>query len=220
MVARNKEGGLLSRIFGRLCDACGLQTTSRSRRVRFEPQAAVYEFERQLAGGGGVPDGDPVALGLGSRCISSYLSPLLDRQNKDEYAMSGYLDPDERTRLLSEWSPRPAIKRSIEKDVGPEISRLQKAREETASSPRDQRFMPSSIDDAVMLGARDHEAARKATSTRLRCAPAPNPRTRTRSRAPAPTHPLQPRSQAERFPPRQSHGAPAVPTGDHFARHQ
>ena len=39
-----------------------------SRRVSFHEQATVVEFERQLNGGGGVPDGDAVALGLGPRC--------------------------------------------------------------------------------------------------------------------------------------------------------
>ena len=38
-----------------------------SRKVSFREQTSVFEFERQLLGGGGVPDGDAVALGLGPR---------------------------------------------------------------------------------------------------------------------------------------------------------
>jgi hypothetical protein len=40
---------------------------SAARRVSFQEQTSVFEFERQLLGGGGVPDGDAVALGLGPR---------------------------------------------------------------------------------------------------------------------------------------------------------
>ena len=39
-----------------------------SRKVQFHEQTSVFEFERQIGGGGGVPDGDAVALGLGPRC--------------------------------------------------------------------------------------------------------------------------------------------------------
>ena len=40
---------------------------SSSRQVRFKEETNVFEFERQLLGGGGVPDGDAVGLGLGHR---------------------------------------------------------------------------------------------------------------------------------------------------------
>ena len=42
-------------------------TVPSARRVTFQEQIYVFEFERQLLGGGGVPDGDAVALGLGPR---------------------------------------------------------------------------------------------------------------------------------------------------------
>ena len=38
-----------------------------SRKVHFQEQTSVFEFERQLLGGGGVPDGDAASLGLGNR---------------------------------------------------------------------------------------------------------------------------------------------------------
>ena len=56
--------GFVRRVFGRLASSLGL--SGGSRKVRFE-NATIYEFERQLLGGGGVPDGDAVALGLGPR---------------------------------------------------------------------------------------------------------------------------------------------------------
>ena len=180
-----------------------------SRRVKFNDQASVFEFERQLLGGGGVPDGDTVALGLGPRCVAasshaaaradaaspfslspasvlrrahahvvtadappracvcarrcvgSYLSPLSEREDKDEYASSGYLPVDQRTKLLSEWQPKPAMKAALDK-ARPEIERLQRSRDETALSPRDQRYMPSNEQEAVMLATRDAEEAEAA----------------------------------------------------------
>lgn len=41
----------------------------------------------------------------------------------------------------------------------PEIEKLQRAREETASNPRDQRYMPSNQDEAHLIAARDEEEA-------------------------------------------------------------
>ena len=40
---------------------------SSARQVTFKEETCVFEFERQLLGGGGVPDGDAVGLGLGPR---------------------------------------------------------------------------------------------------------------------------------------------------------
>ena len=57
---------LVSRVFSTVIRACGLQT-SRRRRVRWGQNNNVFTFERQLFGGGGVPDGDEVSLGLGPR---------------------------------------------------------------------------------------------------------------------------------------------------------
>lgn len=56
------------RILTSIASSIGLASHERQRTVRFQSQAAVFEFERQLLGGGGVPDGDAVALGLGPRC--------------------------------------------------------------------------------------------------------------------------------------------------------
>lgn len=59
------------RMFSQIATSMGLVSSERQRTVRFQQQAAVYEFERQLLGGGGVPDGDTVALGLGPKCVPS-----------------------------------------------------------------------------------------------------------------------------------------------------
>lgn len=132
-----------------------------ARKVRFQPEANVFEFERQLLGGGGVPDGDAVALGLGPRCVNTYASPLVEKEGKDEYASAGYLDIEQRTELLNEWSSRPSLKVQLERAT-PEIVKLQRAREETATNPRDQRFMPTNITEAVMLATQDEEEAEEA----------------------------------------------------------
>ena len=65
--AMRRRRSFLQRMLNKVCVSLGLPTTS-SRKVRFQPSAAVYEFERQVLGGGGVPDGDGVSLGLGNRC--------------------------------------------------------------------------------------------------------------------------------------------------------
>ena len=113
-------------------------------------------------------------------CVATYLSPLVEKGDKDEYASSGYLNASERTRLLSEWAPRPSIKAMLEREVGPEMDKLHKARQECAASPKDQRYMPATLDEAQELGGQDAEAARKVTmrsrraaaSTTLRAGPA------------------------------------------------
>lgn len=140
-MARKK--GVLQRWFRKIVSNIGWGDGA-SRRVRFQPQTAVFEFERQLGGGGGVPDGDTVALGLGPRCVHTYLSPLNEKQTKDEYAASGYLDAGQRTQLLSQWAAKASVKAALDR-ARPEIEKLQKAREETASSPRDQRYMPTNV---------------------------------------------------------------------------
>lgn len=53
---------------------------------------------------------------------------------------------------------RSTIKKQIEKATG-ELEQLQKFREETASSPRDQRYMPTNMGEAQLIGALDHEEA-------------------------------------------------------------
>jgi len=154
-MARKK--GVLQRWFRKIVSNIGWGDGA-SRRVRFQPQTAVFEFERQLGGGGGVPDGDTVALGLGPRCVHTYLSPLNEKQTKDEYAASGYLDAGQRTQLLSQWAAKASVKAALDR-ARPEIEKLQKAREETASSPRDQRYMPTNMGEALMLASQDEEEA-------------------------------------------------------------
>lgn len=118
-----------------------------------------------LLGGGGVPEGDNVSLGLGPRLISAYKSPLVDKQDKDQYAGSGYLEVQRRKQLLGEWEPQGKLQTELEV-VGSEISRLQQLRSETASSPRDQRFMPTNQSEAVEVASRDEAIARKVVATK------------------------------------------------------
>jgi len=149
------------RLLGHLAQTIGLRAGG-SRKVRFQASTSVFEFERQLLGGGGVPDGDTVALGLGPKCVNTSVVPLTDKDDKDEYASTGYLDVSQRTRLLSEWAPSmKASKAQLEK-ARPEIERLQRAREESASSPRDQRYMPSNVGEALLVASRDEEEALEA----------------------------------------------------------
>ena len=61
------------RLLGHLARTIGLRAGG-TRKVRFHASTSVFEFERQLLGGGGVPDGDTVALGLGPKCALSYFS--------------------------------------------------------------------------------------------------------------------------------------------------
>lgn len=83
-------------------------------------------------------------------------------------ASSGYLDEETRTKLLSEWAPSlKASKAQLDK-ARPEIEKLQRAREETASSPRDQRYMPSNMCEAVLVAARDEEEAQEAARREVR----------------------------------------------------
>ena len=98
------------RLLGHLAQTIGLRAGG-SRKVRFQASTSVFEFERQLLGGGGVPDGDTVALGLGPkyaclfdrhstmirtcrtshslhvkcRCVNTSVVPLTDKDDKDEY---------------------------------------------------------------------------------------------------------------------------------------
>lgn len=123
------------------------------------------------------------------RCVATYLSPLAEKSDKDEYASSGYLTSSERTRLLSEWAPRPSIKAQLEQEVGPEMDKLHKARQECAASPKDQRYMPATLLEAQELGGLDAEAARKVATTRSRYA------------SPLDSRPTKPRLTVSRVPP-------------------
>ena len=97
-------------------------------------------------------------------CVNTYLSPLSEREDKNEYACNGYLDAGQRTKLLSEWQPKSSVQAALDK-ARPEIERLQRSRDETALSPRDQRYMPSNLSEAQQLAARDEEEAEAAKRT-------------------------------------------------------
>ena len=71
------------RVTSSLRKALGIGWTgARARKVRFERDAVVYAFERQLYGGCGVPDGDSVSLGLGPKLVTSYNVPLEEKSDK------------------------------------------------------------------------------------------------------------------------------------------
>jgi len=99
--ARRKSAGLLT---GAL-RSVGL---SRARRVRFQPNCTVLEFERELFGGGGVPEADNVSLGLSPKLFGTYSVTLADKHGKDEYAASGYLESSVKAQLLSQCAARRA----------------------------------------------------------------------------------------------------------------
>ena len=137
----------------------------RVRRVQFQPLAEVHEFERYPCGGGGVPDADQIALGLGPRCVGHSSAPLVDRSNKDEYGSIGHLEADDRLALLKQWAPGAAgaraFEKQIEEEVVPELTRLQAERDRCANSTRDQRSMPTSEAEAVRIASRDAAVARE-----------------------------------------------------------
>ena len=156
---------LLRRVLRSVWRACGLKTDSgRSRKVRWEKETSVYAFERELFGGGGVPDEDEVSLGLSPRLVSSYSAPLSGKDSKDEYACTGYLEQAEREQLLSEWSPSEA---GLQRQLGqyaPLVEQTRRERVETASSRRDQRRMPSSEVEAHQIATRDAVVAQRFTA--------------------------------------------------------
>ena len=141
----------------------------RVRRVQFQPLAEVHEFERYPCGGGGVPDADQIALGLGPRCVGHSSAPLVDRSNKDEYGSIGHLEADDRLALLKQWAPARggarAFEKQIEEEVVPELTRLQAERDRCANSTRDQRSMPTSEAEAVRIASRDAAVARELASS-------------------------------------------------------
>ena len=141
---------------------------NRPRKVRFQEQANVFEFERQLAGGGGVPEHDSMALGLGPKLVSAYSLPLAEKQGKDDYASTGYLDIEERTRLLAQWEKKRALEVRLSREVGPELEELQRLRTETAQSPKDQRYMPTNAEEAIEVASKDEAFAKKVVSVKLK----------------------------------------------------
>ena len=92
------------------------------------------------------------------RCVNTFLSPLSEKEGKDEYAAQGYLDADLRIELLAEWGSKQTIKAQLDRAKS-ELEKLQKAREETASNPRDQRYMPTNMSEAILFASQDEEEA-------------------------------------------------------------
>mmetsp|Transcript_8490 Transcript_8490/g.25010 ORF Transcript_8490/g.25010 Transcript_8490/m.25010 type:complete len:207 (-) Transcript_8490:62-682(-) len=158
----------LKSLLAKVTNGLGFQLPGRPRKVRFQPEADVFEFDRQLLGGGGVPEHDAMSLGLGNKLVSSYSLPLAEKQGKDEYAATGYLDLHERTRLLSQWEKRKALQTKLTSEVGPELETLQRLRHETATNPRDQRYMPSNQLEANAVAYKDEEAAKKVVAVPLK----------------------------------------------------
>ena len=87
--------------------------TGRELTVPMPSQTSVFEFERQLFGGGGVPDDDSVSLGLGPRLVGTYEGPLHEKEAKDEYGCTGSLEESARAQLLAEFSSQSAVKREL-----------------------------------------------------------------------------------------------------------
>lgn len=121
----------------------------------------MLEFERELFGGGGVPDEDNVSLGLSPKLVDTYSVALAEKQGKDEYAAQGYLDPDVKVELLSQWYTEPVMQTLIEGGIAEELEQTRKHREETANSRRDQRQMPASEAEALEIAKKDAVAARR-----------------------------------------------------------
>lgn len=161
---RSRVKSMWDKVIGRL-------GFNRRKKVRFQPEANVYEFERQLLGGGGVPENDAMSLGLGPKLVSNYSLPLAEKFGKDEYASSGYLAEDERARLLSQWERPKSLEARINRDVGPELTMLRQYRKETETNPRDQRMMPTTQTEAIQMGSKDEAVARRvaAVPTKPRC---------------------------------------------------
>ncbi|KAL1525047.1 hypothetical protein AB1Y20_019920 [Prymnesium parvum] len=164
MVAPRPWRGRLKSLLDKVTQGLGFHL---ARKVRFVPEASVYEFERKLLGGGGVPENDVMSLGLG-QLVNERSLPLAEKQSKDEYASSGYLDCDERTRLLEQWEERTTLKAKLAGEVGPELQTLQRKRSETKSSSRDQRFMPANQIEAIEMASKDEAIAKKMASASLR----------------------------------------------------
>jgi len=124
----------------------------------------VLEFERELFGGGGVPEADNVSLGLSPKLFGTYSVTLADKHGKDEYAASGYLESSVKAQLLSQWEDEPVLEERLE--VASEIERTRRERQESASSRRDQRQMPANTEEALEVAAKDAMAAREAARPR------------------------------------------------------
>ena len=71
--------------------------------------------------------------------MNTYASPLVEKENKDEYAASGYLEVDDRMQLLSEWAPgsrgTTSLRAQLERAT-PEIERLQRELQQPRKATR------------------------------------------------------------------------------------
>ena len=157
---QNGAQRLLSRVMS------SRSNVQRTRRVSFHGKTSVYEFERQLFGGGGVPDDDAVSLGLGPRLMNSYEGPLQEKDAKDEYGCTGSLAEEDREKLLAEFSSQKAVKRELDTHITPVVLRTQRERAETAVSAEEQRYMPTSEEEAHRVATEDAVVARKYLTTR------------------------------------------------------
>jgi len=167
---RKKLGELRDSISDRFGIAKATKTApgKKSKRgVHFGP-VVVTEFERLLCGGGGVPDGDVVSLGLGSP-VRTYQTEVRERganNDKDSYCYKGFLDVRKRVHLLRQWMPKKEYLQLLRNTVKPELSKLRRNREESNSVGVNMREMPASLAEALAQAKADAAAAARA------CAPA------------------------------------------------
>ena len=170
---------LLARLGIRHANDANRRCKKKHTKVHFKPHVSVLEFERQLFGGGGVPDADCVSLGLGPRLVTHASATLGDKATKDEYACSGFLEEQRRAELLSEWASKPKLRSQLERVVSPELERTRRERSESAASRKDQRRTPISEAEALKSAQRDAAFAKRVA------AQWPSPDRRSSPRKPA-----------------------------------
>ena len=136
----------------------------RTGRVRFTPSVRVLEFDRMLFGGGGVPDQDSVSLGLGHRLVTDSKADLVEKETKDEYACTGFVEEHKRTELLTQWASEAKLRTQLNTVVSPQIKKTQRERSESAACRKDQRRMPVSESEALEIALRDAAVARRVAS--------------------------------------------------------
>ncbi|KAG8464923.1 hypothetical protein KFE25_012286 [Diacronema lutheri] len=166
-----KLGKRLGELRDTLSDRLGIAKKRTSpRKGRATPRKVTFgavkvtEFERLLCGGGGVPDGDVVSLGLG-REVRSYETAPRDRPrtaDKDTYCVRGCLDVRKRAQLLCEWMRKRDYLTQLRKLVKPQLLRVQRGREASNAVPAHCRDMPTSLAEAVAVARADEAAAVRA----------------------------------------------------------
>lgn len=137
--------------------------SSRAQRaVSFSDAVSVLAFERQLMGGGGVPEDDSISLGLGDRLVSICTQPLNSspRTPGQVYCRYGAKTTEERTELLCEWQPAASLQSLLHKQVGPELEELKRLRDQSVQCPLNQRYMPTTQSQAVDLAIEDAASAK------------------------------------------------------------